>query len=188
VPSAALPPGITMTISSASPLGYRDRGNFSEANYGPLVELYDDYIRAGTGLAVAVDEVNQMTIDLGGLEPEKEYAITLRLYDGAINLARAGTYTFGITGSGDMNQDNDLYSIPFHNGMPGLDPEFRDGYTETFAADLLGNVQISIIQLGGAESSIPLNSFDLEAIPEPSGGVLALAGGFVALRRRRRRG
>jgi hypothetical protein len=94
VPSAALPPSVTMTLTASAPsnpmMSFRDRGSFSTANYGTEADLFEDYIRAGHGAAVTNNEFHTMIIDVGGLAPATEYSINLRLYDGAINAARAG--------------------------------------------------------------------------------------------------
>lgn len=184
VPAAALPVGMTMTVSSSSSLSFRDRGSFSAANYGTEVDLLEDYIRAGTGMP-AGGIYSTMTIDIAGLSPETDYSITFQLYDGAISASTQGNYGFTITGTGDSNIANNDHALPFHSGFPGLAPEFREGHTEVFTTDPFGNLQILITQTAGTESTIPLNSLEMDVVPEPAAGVLALCGAFAVCRRRR---
>jgi hypothetical protein len=187
VPESALPQGVTMTIASSSLLNFRDRGDFSSDAYGTSAELFEDFIRAGTGQP-ANGNYSTMTISLAGLLANTPYQTTLRLYDGSINPNSAGTYSFNITGTRDLNPTNNNYSVPFQPfGSPGLSPSEQQGYSETFISDLMGNLQITITQTGGIESSVPLNSLELMAIPEPTSTALALAGTSLLMMKRRRR-
>jgi hypothetical protein len=186
VPGTALPGGETLTITSSSSLSFRDRGNFSSANYGPLVNLFEDYIRAGTATA-ANGNYSTMTIDVGGLLANTEYQLTLRLYDGGISATTVGAYAFTITGTGDTNLGNNNYAINFHNGGPGLPADSQAGYSESFISNASGNLQIVVTQTAGLESSIPMNSFDLVNVPEPTSALLIATGAFLTVMHRRRR-
>ena len=190
VPSAALPGGETVTITSSSVLNFRDRGNITNTNYDPYANLYEDYLRAGNGAAVSgTNPFSTLTISVGQLVPLTEYRVTLRLYDGAIAAASAGAYSFDITGTGDTNPLNNSYAISFHGNnapFPGLSLAEREGYSEMFLADGSGNLQLTVTQTSGVENTIPMNSFELVMIPEPSSACLGSAAGLLMLLRRRR--
>jgi len=98
-----------------------------------------------------------------------------------------GVYEYQITGTGDVNPLNNSYFIEFDTAGQGITPMEQAGYTETLLSDPAGNLQITITQVAGLESSVPLNSFRMDVVPEPGSAVLAIAGALFLTSTRRRR-
>jgi hypothetical protein len=184
VPSSALPGGESVSIFSALGLNFRDRGNFSDANHGGLAELLEDYLRAGTGLTSGAYPT--MTLDIGNLIPNTLYDATMRLYDGGIAAAAAGTYTFAVTGTNDLNPANNVYSVDFEAAGGTTTLAEQAGHTERFLSTAAGTLQITLEQTSGTERTVPLNSLDVVAVPEPEALAFAVVGAVTSLGRRRR--
>ncbi len=167
--------GISVTVSDTNASGnpiLDDRLRAAPANSGGFTQsdLLRDFVFADEGVVG-----HGLNVLIEGLVPSQQYSMTVWSFDG--NFTTATGRLSDWTANGNLVADN--YELDGTAPTSNTDKSF----SFTVAANGSGAILLSGVQVS-ASSSVILNGFVLELVPEPGSMALLVLGSLMLSRRR----